>query len=346
MDKVIFRSSMSGYNKKDVNKYISDVDARHASEMAEASASAKKLEGELGALKSEGTELRRELEYTKALAEELRLKLERSEGELEALRQKCRKAEEEAASHAKEATALRGMLADVPSEMPSAEELGELRRRAAAYDELDSRRLTVPQAGAAAEADNVIRSAYNEAERIRAEALSLGSAAACEEIKGQVSGELCEIYELINRTAAESLDDILANMRSAEAGVGKLSEELYDKNRTAVVRVEKLRAEIERLIEQKLAEAEQAADKVGAAVAPEAKAKTNAAAAQNSGHDSASSAAADNAAKDVNTSAARTAVGASTSSAPHRSSRRGKDMGRTAPKQHRDDGFFRFGRRK
>ncbi len=350
MDKVIFRSSMAGYNKKDVNKYISGVDARHASEMAAASANATKLKGELDVLKGEDEELRRELENAKTRAEELRLKLESSEGELEALRQKCLKAEEEAASHAKEATALRGMLADVPSDMPSAEELCELRRRAAAYDELDSRRLTAPQAGAVAEADNVIRSAYNEAERIRAEARSLGSAAACEEIKGQMSGELCEIYELINRTAAESLDDILANMRSAEAGVGKLSEELYDKNRTAVVRVEKLRAEIERLIEQKLAEAELAADNAGVSAdvagGSDANAKTSVNSAQSADKKAASSAAADNAVKEANASAMRTASVASASSVSHRSSRRGQEMGRTASKQHRDDGFFRFGRRK
>lgn len=348
MDKVIFRSSMAGYNKKDVNKYISDVDARHALETEEASVRVAKLEAELAALRLAEDEDRRKLENANNKITELEGKLEAADAELGELRDKCGKAEDEASAHAREVQALRAKLAEVPGNVPTSDELEDLRRRAAAYDELDARKLTSPQYGAAAEADNVIRSAYNEAERIRQEALRCGSAAACEEIKGQMSGEISEIYELINRTAAESLDDILANMRSAEAGVGKLSEELYDKNRMAVVRVEKLRAEIERLVEQKLAESMTAAEKANALANDGA--SENAKSGKNIGINSNSNKAKNGGANnDAVSATSKTAVPSAVSDTghpTHRSVRREKEREHSASKQHREDGIFRFGRRK
>ncbi len=336
MEKVIFRSSMAGYNKRDVNKYISDVDARHAFETEEIAARAGKLEAELAALRTADEERCRELNEMKNKAEELEENLEKTRRELEDLRTQCREAEMEASDRAREITELRGMLAGVPNDIPSAAELEDLRRRAAAYDELNARKLAVPQSGAAAEADNVIRSAYNEAERIRQEAHIRSSADACEKIKGQVSGELGEIYELINRTAAESLDDILANMRSAEAGVGRLSEELYDKNRTAVVRVEKLRAEIERLIDQKIAETESVSDKVKISANENVNENSN----SNTGAGAVSDA----------VSNVKSIAGSEQKSNNHQSTcrgvRRGQDREHAASKQRRDDGLFRFGRRK
>ena len=138
--------------------------------------------------------------------------------------------------------------------MPDADELAELRRRAAAYDELEAKRLTLPQAGIEAEAENVIQSARTEAASIRRDA-QRDNAEALEETKKQVSRELAEIYAMIHRTAAEAMEEILACMRTAEEGVGKLGEQLSDKNRDAVARVDSMRSELEEMIEKRLDEA-------------------------------------------------------------------------------------------
>ena len=47
MRKVLFRSSVNGYNKKDVNEYIASTDARHAEELAQAERRIAELEAEL-----------------------------------------------------------------------------------------------------------------------------------------------------------------------------------------------------------------------------------------------------------------------------------------------------------
>ena len=207
----------------------------------------------------------------------------------------------------------------------SDDELADLRRRAAAYDELEARRMTAPVVGAEAEADNVIRSAQTEAESIRREAKA-GGAAAVEETKKQVSGELAEIYDMINRAAAESVEDILAGMRAAEAGFGKLGEQLHDQNRDAVARVESLRAEIEKKIGERL-------DEARSRVEAEHEEAARAAVADKTGADTAVTPAT---AKEVQ------------AHAPARQQQRRTELReRGAGKNHREnEGFFRFGRRK
>lgn len=269
MKKVLFRGAVAGYNKSDVNEYIADTDKRHAEEMAEAERRINELTSELETCKSVSAMKISGLEEAEKKAREAAAELERSladakaeaarkvaaaENSAAAAKSKCADAEGRLARQNDELSRLRAALATAGKNAVSDDELADLRRRAAAYDELEARRMTAPVVGAEAEADNVIRSAQTEAESIRREAKA-GGAAAVEETKKQVSGELAEIYDMINRAAAESVEDILAGMRAAEAGFGKLGEQLHDQNRDAVARVESLRAEIEKKIGERLDEA-------------------------------------------------------------------------------------------
>lgn len=283
MKKVMFRSAVAGYNKNDVNEYIASADAHHAEETAEAERRIAGLESELETnknvyeLKISGLEEAEksarqkiaELEGQLADARETAKRdAENAQAELAAANSRCAEAEARLESQAADLSNLKAELANMKSNTLRPDELADLRRRAAAYDDLEARRLTVPQAGAEAEADNVIQSARTEAESIRREA-RMGGAAAIAETKKQVSGELAEIYEMINRAAAESVDDILANMRAAESGVGKIGEQLHTQNLDAVARVENMRQEVEKLIEEKLNEVRVKSDDAGSVPANE-----------------------------------------------------------------------------
>lgn len=341
MKKVLFRGAVAGYNKSDVNEYIADTDKRHAEEMAEAERRINELTSELETCKSVSAMKISGLEEAEKKAREAAAELERSladakaeaarkvaaaESSAAAAKSKCADAEGRLARQNDELSRLRAALATAGKNAVSDDELAELRRRAAAYDELEARRMTAPVVGAEAEADNVIRSAQTEAESIRREAKA-GGAAAVEETKKQVSGELAEIYDMINRAAAESVEDILAGMRAAEAGFGKLGEQLHDQNRDAVARVESLRAEIEKKIGERLDEARSRveAEHEEAARATVADDKT--------GTDTAVTPAT---AKEVQ------------AHAPARQQQRRTELReRGAGKNHREnEGFFRFGRRK
>ncbi len=344
MKKVLFRGAVAGYNKSDVNEYIADTDKRHAEEMAEAERRINELTSELETCKSVSAMKISGLEEAEKKAREAAAELERSladakaeaartvaaaENSTAAAKSKCADAEGRLARQNDELSRLRADLATAGKNAVSDDELAELRRRAAAYDELEARRMTAPVVGAEAEADNVIRSAQTEAESIRREAKA-GGAAAVEETKKQVSGELAEIYDMINRAAAESVEDILAGMRAAEEGFGKLGEQLHDQNRDAVARVESLRAEIEKKIGERLDEAR---SRVEAEHEEATRAAASAAAADKTGTD--------------------TAVTPATSKemqahAPVRQQQRRTELReRGAGKNRREnDGFFRFGRKK
>lgn len=285
MKKVMFRSAVAGYNKKDVNEYIASADAHHAEETAEAERRITGLEAELetnknvyemkiSGLEEAAKSAQKRITELEGQLSEARANAARDmaavRDELRAAKAGRADAEGLAARQNDELSRLRTALAAAKGSAVGADELADLRRRAAAYDELEARRLTVPQAGAEAEADNVIQSARTEAEVIRREA-RLGGAAALEETKKQVSGELAEIYEMINRAAAESVEDILANMRAAESGVGKIGEQLHSQNLDAVARVESVRAEIEKLIEKKFDEARSNVEKADGVAAPNEK---------------------------------------------------------------------------
>ena len=276
MRKVLFRSSVNGYNKKDVNEYISSTDARHAEELAQAERRIAELEAELETSKSvyemkisgleeenlrtkqEAIDSEKKLTETKA-SSSLALASARNDTaaarqKSEELKKKLMDAEACIKRQNDEVKRLRDCCASAEAALPDADELAELRRRAAAYDELEAKRLTLPQAGIEAEAENVIQSARTEAASIRRDA-QRDNAEALEETKKQVSGELAEIYAMIHRTAAEAMEEILACMRTAEEGVGKLGEQLSDKNRDAVARVDSMRSELEEMIEKRLDEA-------------------------------------------------------------------------------------------
>ncbi len=60
---------------------------------------------------------------------------------------------------------------------------------------------------------------------------------------------------MIHRATSESIEEILSCMRAAEEEVGKLGNQLNDKNRTAMARVESMRSELEEIIEKKFDEA-------------------------------------------------------------------------------------------
>ncbi len=110
---------------------------------------------------------------------------------------------------------------------------------------------SVPQSGAAAEADNVIRSARAEAASIRREAMQSNSET-LEEARRRLDSELAEIYDTIRRTANEGVEEILACMRAAEENTGKIGEQLRAQSRDAVARVENMRAELDASIAKKL----------------------------------------------------------------------------------------------
>ena len=277
MRKVLFRSSVNGYNKKDVNEYIASTDARHAEELAQAERRIAELEAELETSKSayemkisgleeenlrtkqEAIDSEKKLTETKA-SSSLALASARNDTaaarqKSEELKKKLMDAEACIKRQNDEVKRLRDCCTSAEAALPDADELAELRRRAAAYDELEAKRLTLPQAGIEAEAENVIQSARTEAASIRRDA-QRDNAEALEETKKQVSGELAEIYAMIHRTAAEAMEEILACMRTAEEGVGKLGEQLSDKNRDAVARVDSMRSELEEMIEKRLDEAQ------------------------------------------------------------------------------------------
>ena len=326
MKKVLFRGAVAGYNKSDVNEYIADTDKRHAEEMAEAERRINELTSELETCKSVSAMKISGLEEAEKKAREAAAELERSladakaeaarkvaaaENSAAAAKSKCADAEGRLARQNDELSRLRAALATAGKNAVSDDELAELRRRAAAYDELEARRMTAPVVGAEAEADNVIRSAQTEAESIRREAKAGGAA---------------EIYDMINRAAAESVEDILAGMRAAEAGFGKLGEQLHDQNRDAVARVESLRAEIEKKIGERL-------DEARSRVEAEHEEAARAAVADKTGTDTAVTPAT---AKEVQ------------AHAPARQQQRRTELReRGAGKNHREnEGFFRFGRRK
>ncbi len=273
MKKVLFRSSVTGYNKKDVNDYIASADARHAEELARAERRVAALESELESVKNvyemkiSGLEasnrqavIDSEKKLNESKASSLRA-LTNAQSETAVARQKSEElrkrladAEARISRQNDEVKKLRESCASAGAALPNAEELAELRRRAAAYDELEKKRLTLPQAGIEAEAENVIQSARTEAANIRREA-QRDNAEAIEETKRQVSGELNEIYSMIHRATSESIEEILSCMRAAEEEVGKLGNQLNDKNRTAMARVESMRSELEEIIEKKFDEA-------------------------------------------------------------------------------------------
>lgn len=296
MKKVLFRSSVTGYNKKDVNEYIASTDARHAEELARAERRVSELEAELESAKNvyemkiSGLEAssrqaeREAMDSAKKLSEakESSLRaLTNAQSETAAARQRSEElkkrladAEARIARQSYEVKKLLELRGSTEAAIPDAAELADLRRRAAAYDELEKKRLTQPQTGIEAEAENVIQSARTEAASIRREALR-DNAEALEEAKKQISAELTEIYSMIRRAAAESMEEMLSCMRSAEDEIGKLGDQLNDKSRSAAARAESVCSEIEKIIEKKLDEAGVHADaeKTEAARADEVRAK-------------------------------------------------------------------------
>lgn len=266
-----FRNSIRGYNKKDVNEYIASVDAKHAEDIADASAKTDELRAELEAaknlseiklsgleasLRASAATIKTYEKKTSELGQALstaQSDAEKAKNDAERFKRRCADAEAKLAKQADEIIRLKAAVLSAATQSPTDEELAELRRKAVLYDELEAKHPAIPQSGAAAEADNVIQSAHVEAESIRTEALR-NNAESIEAAKKQVNDELAEIYELIRRAANEELDGILTRIRSASAEVIKLQEQFSDQNRDAAERLESMRNELEGEIEKKLNE--------------------------------------------------------------------------------------------
>lgn len=277
MKKVLFRSAVSGYNRDDVNEFIAETDARHADEAEAAAKRIAELEAELETNKNiyemKISGLNELLEKSSAEAKRAALDSEKKLADMQAnSARELAGARNDAASARQHSEELKKKLADAEARISrqndevkkvremngvqknvgiSDDELADLRRRAAAYDKLMAGAGAVPQSGAAAEADNVIRSARAEAASIRREAMQSNSET-LEEARRRLDSELAEIYETIRRTANEGIEELLACMRAAEENTGKIGEQLRAQSRDAVSRVENMRSELDASIAKKL----------------------------------------------------------------------------------------------
>ncbi len=241
-DKVLFGTSLGGYNKTDVNEYIADLDEKHA--RAEASSRAERdelcervsaaeqraetCEGELArivalkvALDAENGALKEKLEAALASDKANSDRVRETEGELEAAR--CE-------------------ILRLTSELEDS-------RNSVTLDVIEAQTAH----DAASGAEKILRAAREEAEQMRRTA-ELELELARESVRRSSDEALREIYEMIEGAVGESLGEILKSVHETETAVAKTSDGVAKKNWAAKAKITHIKARLEADIEKRIAD--------------------------------------------------------------------------------------------
>ena len=240
---VVFRSSMRGYNKSDVNNYLVKFNAEAAEREENAKAEAKAANARADKAEKTAEEARR-------LAEEYKEKIAALEAERDELAQKLQHEQEENVRLEDEMQ----IVAEAQDEIPESDELAELRQKAALYDE-NSASIGETLISAKKMAQEILDNANKEAtmreERSRAEAdarkraLEESAKAASDSVFASLrliaeegKCEVAAVREYAQTILEKALDDIMSRMNQGTMKLEGMESTMLGKIQGGVSKVD------------------------------------------------------------------------------------------------------------
>ena len=240
---VVFRSSMRGYNKSDVNNYLVKFNAEAAEREESAKAEAK-------AANARADKAEKAAEEARKLSEEYKEKIAALEAERDELAQKLQHEQEENVRLEDEMQ----IVAEEQDEIPESDELAELRQKAALYDE-NSASIGETLISAKKMAQEILDNANKEAtmreERSRAEAdarkraLEESAKAASDSVFASLrliaeegKCEVAAVREYAQTILEKALDDIMSRMNQGTMKLEGMESTMLGKIQGGVSKVD------------------------------------------------------------------------------------------------------------
>ncbi len=252
---VAFRTSLSGFNKKDVNNYIAESSAEFARIEEESSAKIDAITKELDAVKGEKDTVSAELESARAELEGARAELESVRAEFERLSSSAFATKEEFSRVEGERDDLKAQLEAIIAERDALKAenavIPTLKDKAERYDAM-SGELGEMIISAKKTSCEIIAGAEADAEQLRNEtdAQMQGIRADAEKKAGNA---LEAVSDLLHTMAEDTFGEMMTYASEAQFTVGAMFEELKRKSAEISDRIRYINSSSNRSVKEKLA---------------------------------------------------------------------------------------------
>ncbi len=252
---VAFRTSLSGFNKSDVNNYIAETTAEFARIEEEASAKVYAITAELNVAKEEKEAVSAELESAREELESARTELESIRAELEKLSSSAFATKEEFSRIESERDELKAQLEEVTAERDALKAenavIPTLKDKAERYDAM-SGELGEMIISAKKTSCEIIAGAEADAEQMRNEtdAQMQGIRADAEKKAGNA---LEAVSDLLHTMAEDTFGEMMTYASEAQFTVGAMFEELKRKSAEISDRIRYINSSSNRSVKEKLA---------------------------------------------------------------------------------------------